>query len=157
MWCDTLNATVSGVSTDALLFSQSGMPLVHRYHVFGRGGTHVSLCGSFMSRLRAFTMQADADRPLARKWDAERSSSLREDSDLQCVMCHRTWEDVSARCRSRRARSPRTKTISTTTTSYVAVSTLGPRFCLCRGRPPLLPIDLRLPSFADKDFIPSRL
>ena len=32
-----LKATVSGVSTDALLFSRSGTPLVHRYRVFGRG------------------------------------------------------------------------------------------------------------------------
>ena len=59
MWRVALNATVSGVSTDALLFSRSGMLLVHRYHVFGGGGAHVSVRGSFMSHLRTFTVQAD--------------------------------------------------------------------------------------------------
>ena len=42
-WCEALKSSVSGVSTDALLFSQSGVPLVHRYSVFDRAGTHVSL------------------------------------------------------------------------------------------------------------------
>ena len=52
------------------------MPLVHRYRVFGRGGVHVSLRGSFMSRLWTFPVQADANGRLARKRDSERSSSL---------------------------------------------------------------------------------
>ena len=37
-WHEALKATVSGVSTDALLFSRCGTPLIHRYHVFGQGG-----------------------------------------------------------------------------------------------------------------------
>ena len=49
MWRVALKATVSGVSTDALLFRWCGTPLVHRYCVFGGGGAHVSLRGNFMS------------------------------------------------------------------------------------------------------------
>ena len=60
--------------TDALLFSQCGTPLIHHYRVFGWGGAYASLHMSFMSRLRAFTVQADADGHLARKWDSERLS-----------------------------------------------------------------------------------
>ena len=97
-----------------------------------------------------------ANGRLARKRDSERSSSLREDSDLQRDLCRRTSQEVSPRCKSCRALSPRTNTISTTTTSSAAVSTPVPRLCLCGGVP-LPPIDLRLPDFADKDFIPSRL
>ena len=71
MWRVALKATVYGVSTDALLLSRSGTPLVHRYHVFGRGGMLVSLRGDFISHIRAFTVQADADGWLAWKRDSE--------------------------------------------------------------------------------------
>ena len=37
-WREALKSTVSGVSTDALLFSQNCTPLAHRYRVFGREG-----------------------------------------------------------------------------------------------------------------------
>ena len=35
--CDALNPHISGVSTDVLLFSQCGAPLIHHYRVFGKG------------------------------------------------------------------------------------------------------------------------
>ena len=35
-----INGTVSGVSTDALLFSHVGAQLMHMYRVFARSGTH---------------------------------------------------------------------------------------------------------------------
>ena len=59
------------VLMDVLLFSQCGTPLVHRYCVFGGGGAHVFLRGNFMSRMRAFTVEADADGRLAwkRTWN----------------------------------------------------------------------------------------
>ena len=113
------------------------------------------LRGSFMSRMRALTVEADADERLARK----RSSSRWEDSALWHDLCRQKSGDVSRRCKSRRALSPRTKTFSITTTSSAAVSTSVPRLCLCGGGggcPPRSPIDLLQPKFADKDFIPSR-
>ena len=81
---------------------------------------------SFMSRLRTFTVQADTDVRLALKWDSEQSSSLWEDSDMQRDLCRRPSKDVSPRCKFRRALSPCTRTIYTTTTSSAAVSTLVP-------------------------------
>ena len=69
----------------------------------------------------------------------------------------RELEDVSPCCKSRRALSPRTKTVYNPTSSAATVSSLAPRLCLCWGRAPPFPIDLRLSNFADKDIIPSRL
>ena len=66
-------------------------------------------------------------RYMARKLDSERSSSLREDSDMQRDLCCRSSQDVSPHCKYRRALSPHTRTISTTTTSSAAVSTPVPR------------------------------
>ena len=45
-WCEALNSSVSGVSMDALLFSQSCVPLVHRYQVIVC--SDVSLRGNYM-------------------------------------------------------------------------------------------------------------
>ena len=42
-WREALQSSVCVVPTDALLFSQAGVPLVHRYRVFSRPGTHISL------------------------------------------------------------------------------------------------------------------
>ena len=64
-----------------------------------------------MSRLRAFTVQVDADGPLTHKQDSERPSSLREGPDPQRGVHHREPEDVSPRCMSRRALSPHTNVI----------------------------------------------
>ena len=86
MWQEAIKSTVSGVLTDALLFSQSGTPLVHRYCVFGRAGAHASLRGSCMAKLRTFTVQVEAEGRWAHKRDSEQSSLLRKGSDLQrCV------------------------------------------------------------------------
>ena len=41
MWCDALKPRISGMSTDVLLFSESGAPLIHHYRVFG----HMPPCG----------------------------------------------------------------------------------------------------------------
>ena len=43
---------------DVLLFSESGAPLIHHYRVFGQGGAHPSLRGSYMTKLQIFTVQA---------------------------------------------------------------------------------------------------
>ena len=43
-----------------LLFSRIGLPLVHRYRVFARAGTHVAFRGTYRARLRTFLNAADA-------------------------------------------------------------------------------------------------
>ena len=75
-WRDALNPHVSGVSTDVLLFSENGASLIHHYRVFGRGGAPASLRGKYMPKLRAFTVQAEAEARWARNRDPARSSSL---------------------------------------------------------------------------------
>ena len=59
-WSTILRSSVSGVAADTLLFSRIGVPLVHRYRVFSRAGTHVAFRGTYMARLQTFLDAADA-------------------------------------------------------------------------------------------------
>ena len=59
-WSTILRSSFSGIVTDALMFSWIGVPLVHRYRVFARAGTHVAFRGTYMARLRNFLNAADA-------------------------------------------------------------------------------------------------
>ena len=59
-WNIALRSSVSGVSTDALLFSCVGAQLMHRYRVFARSGTHASFQGTYMARVRTFLNISDA-------------------------------------------------------------------------------------------------
>ena len=61
VWHNALKPHVSGVSTDVLLFSESGSSLVHHYRVFGRSAAHTSLHGKYMAKLRSFTIRAAAE------------------------------------------------------------------------------------------------
>ena len=148
---------LSGVSMDALLFSQSGVPLVHSYHVFSRAGTHVSLRGNYMIKLWAFTEQADAEGRESRNRDQARSTSSRMDPDIHRSVHRWEPEDLSPRCKSRQALSPCPATSSATTRDSVDVSTPVPRSRLYGRGTSLPPIDLQLLKFADKDFIPDML
>ena len=71
MWREALQPHVSGVSTDMLLFSERGVPLIHHYRVFGGGSAHTSLRGNYMLRLRAFAAQAEADA----RWALHRNTA----------------------------------------------------------------------------------
>ena len=97
-WSSMTRPAVSGIAVDALLFSRIGMPLLHRYWVFDRPGTHVAFRGTYMQRLRTFLEESDEasvrrhHRRCAREIAARMSrTSLRDTSD-------RTL-DVSARPR----------------------------------------------------------
>ena len=50
-WSAALRPTVSGITTDVMLFSHHRARLVHRCRVYGDYLPHHSLWGSFMSRL----------------------------------------------------------------------------------------------------------
>ena len=73
-WNTVLGSSVSGVATDTLLFSRIGVPLVHRYRVFARSGTHGAFRGTYMARLRTFLTVADAAYLMSR--DKRRGQSL---------------------------------------------------------------------------------
>ena len=64
-----LKPRVSEVSTDAALFSEQGVQLVHHYRVFGDCAAHASLRGSFVVDLLYFNNRACADA----HWAAKRS------------------------------------------------------------------------------------
>ena len=71
VWHTALKPKVSGVSTDAALFSEQGAELVHHYRVFGDCAAHASLRGSFMVDLLYFTTRACVDA----HWAAKHSRS----------------------------------------------------------------------------------
>ena len=66
-WHMALKPKVSGISTDATLFSDHEAQLVHHYQVFGDCVAHASLCGLFMIDLLYFTNRACADAHRAAK------------------------------------------------------------------------------------------
>ena len=72
IWRKALCSTVSGVSTEGVLFSWYGIPLVHRYRVFSRYGTPISLRGTYMTRRSlASRMSLDGPRGTRRREPAE--------------------------------------------------------------------------------------
>ena len=58
-WTMILRSSVSRVAVDTLLFSRIGVPLIHRYRVFSRAGTHVAFRGTYMARVQAFIEESD--------------------------------------------------------------------------------------------------
>ena len=67
VWHKVLKPHVSGVSTDAVLFSENAPQLVHHYRVFDQSVAHASLRVKFMAGLLFFTVRACADA----KWAAK--------------------------------------------------------------------------------------
>ena len=59
-WSSMTQPAFSAIAVDALLFSRIGMPLLHRYRVFDRPGTHVAFRGTYMPRLRTFLEESHA-------------------------------------------------------------------------------------------------
>ena len=73
-WSAALKPTVSGIATDAMLFSQYGARLVHQYRVYDDYMPHHSLPGTFMSRLSDFTHRACAEARLVAKCGRDSST-----------------------------------------------------------------------------------
>ena len=58
-WTTILRSSVSGVAVDTLLFSRICVPLLHRYRVISRAGTHVAFRATYRARVRAFIEESD--------------------------------------------------------------------------------------------------
>ena len=58
-WSNVLSPRISGVSTDLLLISECGHPLVHHYRLFTKYISHVSLQGNYLDTLRTFITQSE--------------------------------------------------------------------------------------------------
>ena len=70
MWREALLPQVSGVSTDILLFSERGAPLIHHYRVFGGGSAHVSLSGILYGLLSTNTVPLNNSVP-SKLWNPD--------------------------------------------------------------------------------------
>ena len=119
-WCNALNPRISGVSTDVLLFSECGAPLIH--HVFARGVSHISLRGSYVIKIRTFITQSEAVGQWGHKQDPAQSSPIQKGSDPLRSIRQRDPDDESPRCKARRARSPRKSDVPAVPVSLTAVS-----------------------------------
>ena len=92
------------------------------YRVFGRRGARASLCGSYVTKLRAFTVHVEVEGRWTHKRDSWKSSSFREGSDVQCGVRRREPENVSPHYISRRALSLGTTKLSAPTALSVDIS-----------------------------------
>ena len=108
-----------------------------------------------MTKLRAFTAQADAEGRWARKQDPARSSSLQKGSAHTRDVRQRDPDDGSPRCKARRAMSPRASDVPAVHVSPVDASSPVPRSLLYDGRPPILLVTIRVPDLVDDDVVPS--
>ena len=130
IWRKALRLTISGVSTDALLLSRYGIPFVHRYRFFSRYGTHISLRGIYTTRLRDFLEQADAESQTLRNRELVSSLASRMSLEGPRGTHRRELEEMSPRCKFRRALSPCLTSTSATAPASEAVA--FPVFNSCR-------------------------
>ena len=125
-WHKALKPQVSGVSTEAVLFSENSLQLVHHYWVFGRSAAHTSLCGTFIANLRLFTVRAGVDAKWVAKhvliqttWSSTSSGSL---APLLHSIQPRESGNESLACRAPRAVSPAITGVSTRIMSSTTIS-----------------------------------
>ena len=123
-----------------------------------------------MAKLRSFTARAEAEA----RWEAGRlpirKSHLPAVSVTLRSIRPRGSDDESPVCKARRVVSPVIPEVSTSTASSMIVSSVTsyagtatsydlpvprPRSILYGGQPPILPMSIPLPRFANKDFVPS--
>ena len=106
-WREVLKPNISGISMDIILFSERGASLVHHYHVFGGGSAHISLRGSYMTKLRAFTVKAEAAGRWAHHGESARPAAVRPVSVYPRDIHQRDSDFDLPRRKSRQAVSPR--------------------------------------------------
>ena len=104
---DALKPHISGISTDVLLFSECGHLLVHHYHVFTKGISHVSLRWGYLDNLRTFITQSEAVGRWGQDKDTAQLSPVHRGSASQRSIRQRDSGEESPRCKALRPRSPR--------------------------------------------------
>ena len=163
-WHKALKPHVSGISTKAMLFNEHGLQLVHYYWVFG----------TFMTKLRVFTIRAHAEATCETGCSPNKTTwlllSTYSPAPLSRAIRPPVLDDDYPACKARRAVSPVLLEVSTRTTSSTIIlsvtSNVGtatsndspvpkPRSPLYGGLPPMLPVLIPLPRFADKKFVVS--
>ena len=60
-WHNMSRPSVSGIAIDTFLFSQIGIPLLHRYRVFDRFGSHPAFRTPYMKNIFLFLKESDSE------------------------------------------------------------------------------------------------
>ena len=101
-WTIIMRSSVSGVAVDTLLFCRIGVPLFHRYRVFSRHGTHVAFRGMYMTRIRTFLEESDAESLRSRHRRRTRAIASRMFQTTPRAACGREPDSSSQPSTSRR-------------------------------------------------------
>ena len=147
-------------------------------------GVRDPLRGKSMAKLRSFTVRAGAEAKWEEGRRPIRKAPMPATLDTPCGIRSRDLDDESPHCKSHHSASPIVPEVSSSVTPSVGVSSVtlysgtapsdapgtdapsdapgtdappSTHLLLYGGRPPLVPVLLRLPRFADKDFIPSTI
>ena len=125
-WTSMTRPAISGIVVDTLLFSRSGVPLIHCYRVVNRSGTHEAFRGLYMRRLHAFLDESDAaslrrrHRRCAQDLAAQMSrTSLRDSEDRTADVSPRPKVTRMSVSRARRHPRPVRRAGSSRTTVSV--------------------------------------
>ena len=144
-WNIALRSSLSGVSTDALLFSRVGAQLMHRYRVFARSGTHAALRDTYMARLRTFLNVSDAKYLKSHGKRRGRPLVSRKHTDV--------LEQSSSREPTQSSQPRRSHRPTPTSASVAAVTSVSSTPAVTRpsgygSRAASVPLNLSLPHFA---------
>ena len=165
-WHTALEPKVSGISTDAALFSEHGAQLVHHYRVSGDCVAQAFMRGSYMVDLLYFTNRACADAHWAAK--RNRNSGTRSHSSpdqpvpLPQNVKQRTSEDEPPVRKAPRAESPVVSDASSQDGTLAVVSSEEydalqvPQMCSASfgWRRQISPVSMPLPRFATQTVAP---
>ena len=148
-WSSMSRPAVSGIAVDTLLFSRIGVPLFHRYRVFGCPGTHGAFRGTYMQQMHIFLKESDAaslrrrHRRCARDIAAQMSRTSLRDTEYRTPDVS-SRPSVSCRSGSRVRRSTKSAAVSC---SSAATGTVCPH--RLEGSTIRALMDLALPKFAN--------
>ena len=122
-----VKSAYSGVTTDVLLFSECGAPLVLHYRA--RGISHISLRGNYLTKLWTFVTQSEAVAV------GRGPGHIQKGSDV--LLSIRQWDkdDESPSYKARRVCSPRKSDVQAVPVSPMAASSRDLRSLLHDGRP----------------------
>ena len=128
------------MSTDVLLFSQCGHALVHHYHIFAKGISHV-------------ITQSEAMDRWGQNEDTAQLSPIHGSSASPRSIRQRDSDEESPGCKARWACSPHMTDVPAVLMSPTTVSSRDPNAIIYDGRPSILPVSISLGDLAGDDVV----
>ena len=110
--------SVSGIAIDTFLFSRIGTPLLHRYRVFDRLGSHPAFRKPYMPKLFTFLKESDSE--------SIRRSHRRRAKEIAVSMSKQTSENKNAPTDTTLSRRSAQRTVVSKTTGRDAGRSLIP-------------------------------